>query len=132
MLTVFGLASGTIPEAAIPSLVLVFLAAVLAAMAFRGTGSALRGLFSTEPLALGFVVAAVIVALGWFHVVFYSTFPFVTIVGKRGFNYSMSITSIESVIKRHDAKRIYEHFKDDPVLDPLIHALKSKGLLYDK
>jgi hypothetical protein len=85
MLTVFGLASRTIPEAAKPSVVLLFLAVVLAAMAFRGTGSALRSLSSTEPLTFGFAVAAVIVALDRFHVVFHSTFPFVTIVGKRDF-----------------------------------------------
>jgi hypothetical protein len=44
----------------------------------------------------------------------------------------MSITYIESVVKRHDAKRVYERFKEDRILDPLINALKSKGLLYDK
>jgi hypothetical protein len=119
-------------EAATPSIVLAVLAVCFILLAFRGSGKALREVSAANPAVAGLAAFVLIIALGWFHVVFHRTFPFVVVVAKRDFNYSMSLTTLDNIIDRYNVKHGYEHLKADPVLDPLVNALKAKGMLGDK
>ena len=83
-------------------------------------------------IAGSMLVVALVLSLGFFHIVRLNDTPFFDVVPKEHFTYSLSIVSLDYVIQCYNQRPIAVGLHGEPLLDNLVEGLERHGYISKK